>query len=176
MYCLLQQARVGWSTRQFTTTKISRVVNVGWNITFSQRQLHRALNSLRTWNSSTTLIYKKKNMYHGKHRVFPHIYWIFHGTLDYFYIYYGFEMAGPHTAKTTRCHSQASSRVKSPRQTGQGKPRNTWWRTVLEAEIKTDAKNRVRWRILVEALCSAAECWDAIYIYGFQDCEMVSVH
>jgi hypothetical protein len=25
------------------------------------------------------------------------------------------------------------------------------------AEIKTDAKNRVRWRILVEALCSVAE-------------------
>jgi hypothetical protein len=25
------------------------------------------------------------------------------------------------------------------------------------AEIKTDAKNRVRWRILVEALCSAVE-------------------
>jgi hypothetical protein len=25
------------------------------------------------------------------------------------------------------------------------------------AEIKTDAKNRVRWRILVEALCFAAE-------------------
>jgi hypothetical protein len=24
-------------------------------------------------------------------------------------------------------------------------------------EIKTDAKNSVRWRILVEALCSAAE-------------------
>jgi len=24
-------------------------------------------------------------------------------------------------------------------------------------EIKTDAKNRVRWNILVEALCSAAE-------------------
>jgi hypothetical protein len=26
-----------------------------------------------------------------------------------------------------------------------------------QAEIKTDAKNRVKWRILVEALCSAAE-------------------
>jgi hypothetical protein len=25
------------------------------------------------------------------------------------------------------------------------------------AEIKTDAKNRVRWRVLVEALCSVAE-------------------
>jgi hypothetical protein len=25
------------------------------------------------------------------------------------------------------------------------------------AEIKSDAKNRVSWRILVEALCSAAE-------------------
>ena len=48
---------------------------------------------------------------------------------------------------------------------GRGSPRNTWRRTVLEeakgakktwAEIKTDAKNRVSWRILVEALCSAA--------------------
>jgi len=48
---------------------------------------------------------------------------------------------------------------------GRGRPRNTWRRMVLEeakgvnktwAEIKTDAKNRVRWRILVEALCSAA--------------------
>ena len=49
---------------------------------------------------------------------------------------------------------------------GRGRPRNTWWRTVLEeakgvkktwVEIKTDAKNRVRWGILVEALCSAVE-------------------
>jgi hypothetical protein len=49
---------------------------------------------------------------------------------------------------------------------GRGRPRNTWQRMELEeakgvkktwAEIKTDAKNRVRWRILVEAICSAAE-------------------
>ena len=49
---------------------------------------------------------------------------------------------------------------------GRGRPKNTWRRTVLEeakgmkktwAEIKRDAKNRVRWRILVDALCSAAE-------------------
>jgi hypothetical protein len=32
------------------------------------------------------------------------------------------------------------------------------------AEIETDAENSVRWRILVEALCSAAERWDAVYI------------
>jgi hypothetical protein len=47
-----------------------------------------------------------------------------------------------------------------------GRPKNTWRRTVLgEAkgvnktwvEIKADAKNRVKWKILVEALCSAAE-------------------
>jgi len=52
---------------------------------------------------------------------------------------------------------------------GRWRPRNTWRRTVLEeakgvkktwAEIKTDAKNRVRWRILVEALCFVAERWD----------------
>jgi hypothetical protein len=49
---------------------------------------------------------------------------------------------------------------------GRGRPRSAWRRTVLEeangvnkswAEIKTDATNRARWRILVEALCSAAE-------------------
>jgi hypothetical protein len=47
-----------------------------------------------------------------------------------------------------------------------GRPKNTWRRTVLEeakgmkktwAEIKCDAKNRMRWRILVDALCSEAE-------------------
>jgi hypothetical protein len=49
---------------------------------------------------------------------------------------------------------------------GRGRPKNTRRRTVLEeakgvnktwAEIKADAKNRVIWKILVEALCSAAE-------------------
>jgi hypothetical protein len=49
---------------------------------------------------------------------------------------------------------------------GRGRPKNMWRRTVLEeakgmkktwAEIKCDAKNRVRWRTLVDALCSAAE-------------------
>jgi len=54
-----------------------------------------------------------------------------------------------------------------------GRLGNTWQRIVLEEakrvkktwmEIKTDAKNRVRWRILVEVLCSAAEWWDVIYI------------
>ena len=52
---------------------------------------------------------------------------------------------------------------------GRGSPRNIWRGTVLEeakgvkrtwAEIRTDAKNRVRWGIFVEALCSAAEWWD----------------
>ena len=47
-----------------------------------------------------------------------------------------------------------------------GRPRNTRQRTVFKeakgvkktwAEIKTDDKNRVRRRILVEALCSVAE-------------------
>jgi len=46
-------------------------------------------------------------------------------------------------------------------QRGRGRPRNTWRRTVLEEaktvkktwmEIKPHAKNRVRWRILMEAL------------------------
>jgi len=49
---------------------------------------------------------------------------------------------------------------------GRGRPKNTWQRMVLKeakgvnktwAEIKADAKNRVRWKILVEALCSATE-------------------
>jgi len=39
---------------------------------------------------------------------------------------------------------------------------NTTW-----AEIKADAKKRVRWKILVEALCSAAEWRDAIIIINF---------
>jgi len=42
---------------------------------------------------------------------------------------------------------------------GRGWPKNTWWRTVLE-----EAMNSVRWKILVEALCSAAEWRDAIYM------------
>jgi len=76
-------------------------------------------------------------------------------------------MAGTRTAKTVRRHSQASPRVESPRQKGQGETEEyIWRRTVLEeakgvkrtwAEIRTDAKNRVRWGIFVEALCSAAE-------------------
>ena len=49
---------------------------------------------------------------------------------------------------------------------GRVRPRNTWRRTVFEEgkgvtktweEIKTDTKNRVRWRILVEALCFEPE-------------------
>jgi hypothetical protein len=49
---------------------------------------------------------------------------------------------------------------------GRWRPKNTWRRMVLEeakgmkktwAEIKCDAKNRVRRRILVDAVCSAAE-------------------
>jgi hypothetical protein len=49
---------------------------------------------------------------------------------------------------------------------GKGRPRNRWQRTVFEeakgvkktwAEIESDAKNRVRWRILVEAIRSVAE-------------------
>jgi len=47
-----------------------------------------------------------------------------------------------------------------------GRPKNMWRRTVLEeakgikmtwAEIKCVAENRVRWRNLVDDLCSAAE-------------------
>ena len=75
-------------------------------------------------------------------------------------------MAGPYTAKTVGRYSQASPRVEPTSKRGRGKLRNTWQRTVLEEakrvkktwmDIKTDAKNRVRWRILVEALCSAVE-------------------
>jgi len=49
---------------------------------------------------------------------------------------------------------------------GRGRPKNTWRRTVLEdakgvkktwAEINCDTKNGVRWRILVDALCSTVE-------------------
>ena len=75
-------------------------------------------------------------------------------------------MAGPYTAKTIRRHSQTSPRVESPRQTGQGETKEYMAKNVLEeakgvnenwAEIKADAKNRVRWRILVEDLCSVPE-------------------
>jgi hypothetical protein len=57
-------------------------------------------------------------------------------------------MAGPYNAETVRRHGQTSPR--------RGRPRNTWRRKVLEeakgvtqtwAEIKSDAKKRVRWRI-----------------------------
>ena len=66
---------------------------------------------------------------------------------------------------------------------GRGRPKNTWRRTVLEeasgvnktwAEIKADAKNRVRWKILVEALWSAAEWRDAIKI-NCCSCSVVAI-
>jgi hypothetical protein len=62
-----------------------------------------------------------------------------------------------------------------------GRPKNTWWRTVLEeakgvkktwAEIKCVVKNRVRWRNLVDALCSAAEWWD----YWLIDCVLCTIY
>ena len=75
-------------------------------------------------------------------------------------------MAGPYTAETDGRYNQTSPRVEPQGERGRGRPKNTWRRTVLEeakgmkktwAEIKCDAKNRVRWRILVDALCSAKE-------------------
>ena len=75
-------------------------------------------------------------------------------------------IAGPYTVETDRQQNRTSPRVEPPRQMGRGRPKNTWRRTLLEeakgvkktwAEIKCDAKNRVRWRILVDALGSAAE-------------------
>jgi len=67
--------------------------------------------------------------------------------------------------QNTDKHRTLSDKNVCQNKRGRGRPRNTWWKTVLEeakgvknkcAEIKTDAKNRVRWRILVEALCSTA--------------------
>ena len=64
---------------------------------------------------------------------------------------------------------------------GRGRPRNRWWRTVLEeakgvkkiwAEIKTDTKNQVRWGIPVEALCSVAEWWDLSSLYYMLENEL----
>jgi len=55
-----------------------------------------------------------------------------------------------------------------------GRPRTTWRRTILEEirhqgktwkEVKVLAKNRVRWRKFVRALCSFEEWWETIYIY-----------
>ena len=71
-----------------------------------------------------------------------------------------------HTLRKTfddisRQHIQWNPQAKRCR----GRPRITWPRTVLEetknvkktcTEIKTNVKNRVRWRIVVEALCSVA--------------------
>jgi len=67
-------------------------------------------------------------------------------------------MAGPYTVKTNRQHGQAN---------GAGRDRGTHAEErclrrpkELEktyVEIKTDAMKSVRWRILVEALCSVAE-------------------
>jgi len=75
-------------------------------------------------------------------------------------------MTGPYTAETDRRHNQTSPRVEPPGKRGRGRLKNMWRRTVLEeakgvkktwAEIKCDAKNRVWWRIVVDALGSAAE-------------------
>jgi hypothetical protein len=63
---------------------------------------------------------------------------------------------------------------------GRGRPKNTWRRTVLEeakgmkktwAEIECDTKNRVQWRILVDALCSAAEWWD-YWLIDITNCKL----
>jgi hypothetical protein len=57
---------------------------------------------------------------------------------------------------------------------GWGRPKVAWRRTVLEEakiigkswnKIKHTARNRVRWKNLVEALCSEMEWWDYIYIF-----------
>jgi hypothetical protein len=59
---------------------------------------------------------------------------------------------------------------------GRGRPKVAWRRRVLEEakiigkkfwnEIKHTARNRVRWKNVVEALCSEMEWWDYIYIYN----------
>jgi hypothetical protein len=83
-------------------------------------------------------------------------------------------MARPYTAEIICRLNQASLRMESSTKRSRGRPKNTWQRTMFEeakeinktwAEIKVEAKNRVRWKIPVKALCSAAERWDAIYIY-----------
>ena len=74
-------------------------------------------------------------------------------------------MAGPYAAKTNDTARQALE-WKPQSKGGRGRLSNTWQRTVLiEAkrvkktwtEMKTGVKNRVRWRILLEALYSVAE-------------------
>ena len=75
-------------------------------------------------------------------------------------------MAGPSLPKPPDAIARQALEWNPHGKMGRGRSRNAWRRTVLEeakeanktwAEIKTDAKNRVRWRILVKALCSAAE-------------------
>jgi hypothetical protein len=75
-------------------------------------------------------------------------------------------MPGTYTAETDEDIARQALEWKTQDKRGRGRPKNAWRRTVLEeakgmkmtwAEIKCDAKNRVRWRILVDAICSAAE-------------------
>jgi hypothetical protein len=88
-------------------------------------------------------------------------------------------MAGPYTVEIVQQYSLTSPKVEPPRQTGQGETEDTWQRAMLEgakwvkktwAEIESDAKNRVRWRILVEAMYFVAEWWDIIYTYIHLSC------
>jgi hypothetical protein len=75
-------------------------------------------------------------------------------------------MAGPYFRKPTDDITRRALQWNPQGKRNRGRPKNTWRRTVLEeakgvkktcAEIKCVAKNRVRWRNLVDALCSAAE-------------------
>jgi hypothetical protein len=63
-----------------------------------------------------------------------------------------------------------------------GRPWTTWRRTILEEirhqgktwnEVKVLAKNRVRWRNFVRALCSLEE-WRKLYVYLLPDCPTYS--
>ena len=67
--------------------------------------------------------------------------------------------AGPYIAKTSDDRARQALEWNPQDKRGRGTSRNTWRRTVLEeakgakktwVEIKTDAKSRVRQRILVE--------------------------
>jgi hypothetical protein len=80
---------------------------------------------------------------------------------------------GPYTVELSGDTARQALEWNPQSNRGRGIPRNTWRRMVLEeakgvkktwAGIKSDAKNRVWWRNLVEALCSTAKWRDIIII------------
>jgi len=80
-------------------------------------------------------------------------------------------VAGTHTSPTTIAKAAIEWTPQGTR--SRGRPRTTWRRTILEEiryqgktwnEVKAHARNRVRWRNFVRALCSLEERREIIII------------